>query len=137
MLMVVRVRGLAAPFLISVLIGWAGPGCGSSTSPPTEQQTVTVERTVTSQTAPSAGDQNPANQSGKIRVPNVVGMNHQAAQDTMQSVGLYNLAEEDATGQGRVLLYDRGWQVVSQSPAPGSVVPRDTTVTLRSKKYGE
>ena len=33
----------------------------------------------------------------KIRVPNVVGIDHQLAQDTMQAAGLYNLAEEDAT----------------------------------------
>ena len=48
-------------------------------------------------------------------VPDVVGMNHQLAQDTLQASGFYLLSEEDATGQGRMLLYDRNWVVVSQS----------------------
>lgn len=72
---------------------------------------------------------------GKITVPNEVGKNHQAAQDDMQAHGLYNLSEEDATGQGRMLILDRNWHVVSQSPAPGSKVSEDATITLRSKKY--
>jgi PASTA domain-containing protein len=73
--------------------------------------------------------------SGKITVPNEVGKNHQAAQDDLQAHGLYNLSEEDATGQGRMLILDRNWKVVSQSPSPGSKVSEDATITLRSKKY--
>jgi hypothetical protein len=73
--------------------------------------------------------------SGRITVPSEVGKNHQAAQDDMQAHGLYNLSEEDATGQGRMLILDRNWKVVSQSPAAGTKVSEDATVTLRSKKY--
>jgi len=73
--------------------------------------------------------------SGKVTVPNEVGKNHQAAQDDMQAHGLYNLSEEDATGQGRMLILDRNWKVVSQSPAPGTKASEDATITLRSKKY--
>ena len=72
---------------------------------------------------------------GKITVPNEIGKNHQAAQDDLQAHGLYNLSEEDATGQGRMLLLDRNWKVVSQSPEPGTRVSDDATITLRSKKY--
>jgi PASTA domain len=71
----------------------------------------------------------------KITVPNEVGKNHQAAQDDLQAHGLYNLSEEDATGQGRMLILDRNWHVVSQDPAPGTKVNEDATITLRSKKY--
>jgi len=53
----------------------------------------------------------------------------------MQAAGLYNLAEEDATGQGRLLIIDRNWRVVSQDPEAGAKVNEDHTVTLRSKKY--
>lgn len=67
-------------------------------------------------------------------LPNVVGMNHQAAQDTLQAAGFYYLAEEDATGQGRMLLWDRNWLVVSQTPAAGTVLSTDQQVMLRSKK---
>jgi hypothetical protein len=72
---------------------------------------------------------------GKITVPNEVGKNHQAAQDDLQAHGLFNLSEEDATGQGRMLILDRNWVVVSQSPKPGARVNEDATITLRSKKY--
>ncbi len=74
---------------------------------------------------------------GGITVPDVVGDDHQLAQDTMQAAGLYNLAEEDATGQGRMLIVDRNWTVVSQSPKAGAKVNEDTTIVLRSKKDGE
>ena len=73
----------------------------------------------------------------KIRVPNVVGLDHQLAQDTMQGVGLYNLSEEDATGAGRMLIWDRNWTVVSQSPAAGTMVSENQTVVLRSKRDDE
>jgi hypothetical protein len=70
-------------------------------------------------------------------VPNVVGKDHQLAQDTMQAAGLYNLAEEDASGQGRMLIIDRTWTGVSQSPSAGRLVADDQTLTRRSKKDGE
>jgi hypothetical protein len=70
-------------------------------------------------------------------VPAVVGVNHQLAQDTMQAAGFYYLLEEDATGQGRLLINDRNWVVVSQSPAGGTTAPLDTKIVLRSKKIGE
>jgi hypothetical protein len=70
-------------------------------------------------------------------VPDVVGMNHQLAQDTLQANGFYLLLEEDATGQGRQLVWDRNWEVVSQSVAGGTTAPIDTAITLFSKKTGE
>jgi hypothetical protein len=73
----------------------------------------------------------------KVRVPDVRAMNHQAAQNRMQAADLYNLREEDATGQGRLLLYDRNWVVVSQQPRPGARVSTERVITLFSKKQGE
>lgn len=70
-------------------------------------------------------------------VPDVVGMNHQLAQDTLQASGFYLLVEEDATGQGRMLVWDRNWEVVSQSVAGDTIAPIDTAITLSSKKIGE
>jgi beta-lactam-binding protein with PASTA domain len=74
---------------------------------------------------------------GGITVPNVVGLDHQAAQDAMQGEGLWLLDEEDCTGQGRMLLWDRNWEVVSTDPPAGTQVSEDTTITLCSKKQGE
>ncbi|TYB50019.1 hypothetical protein FXF69_09470 [Actinomadura chibensis] len=70
-------------------------------------------------------------------MPDVVGHNHQAAQNEMQAAGLFMLHEVDATGQGRMLLWDRNWVVVRQRPAPGTRVPETATITLYSKKIGE
>ena len=72
-----------------------------------------------------------------LRVPNVVGMNHQSAQDTMQARGFYSLREVDATGRGRMLLWDRHWKVVRQTPRAGTRVSESATITLYSVKYGE
>jgi hypothetical protein len=72
-----------------------------------------------------------------IRIPAVIGKNHQLAQNTMQAAGLYNLREEDATGQGRLLIWDRNWVVVRQTPPAGRRVRPETVITLFSKKIGE
>ena len=72
-----------------------------------------------------------------IAVPDVVGENHQSAQDEMQAAGFYMLSEEDATGQGRMLVWDRNWEVVSQSPSAGTCASENKTITLSSKKIGE
>lgn len=98
-------------------------------APPPETVTETVRSRPASKPKPAA--------TSTITVPDVVGMNHQYAQDEMQAAGLYNLAERDATGQDRMLLWDRNWVVVSQDPPAGSEVDEDTTITLSSKKKGE
>ena len=73
----------------------------------------------------------------KVIVPNVVGLDHQLAQDTMQARGLWRLTEQDATGEERMLLWDRNWTVVDQWPLPGARVNRDQTVVLSSVKDDE
>lgn len=128
-------------------------GCGDDTQKESAAapQTVTVIETQTAAATTVAPASTPApvakpattsaapptRSASGIVVPDVVGKNHQYAQDTMQAAGLYNLSEEDATGQGRLLLWDRNWVVVSQRPAGGTRVPEDTTIVLSSKKYGE
>jgi beta-lactam-binding protein with PASTA domain len=79
----------------------------------------------------------PAPAPAHVTVPNVVGMDHQAAQNHMQDVGLYNLRERDGTGQGRMLLWDRNWVVIAQKPAPGAPVSESAKITLVSVKDGE
>jgi hypothetical protein len=69
------------------------------------------------------------------RVPYVVGMNHQAAQNRLQSRGFHNLRERDCTGRGRLLLFDRNWRVVQQRPEAGTRVRTSRTITLCSVKY--
>ncbi|WP_370946381.1 PASTA domain-containing protein [Amycolatopsis sp. cg5] len=70
-----------------------------------------------------------------ITVPDVTGMNHQQAQDTMQAAGLYNLREVDGKGLGRALVVDNNWVQTGQSPAAGTKVAADTVITLTAVKY--
>lgn len=74
---------------------------------------------------------------GDIVVPDVAGLDHQAAQDALQGEGLWLLDEKDATGQGRALLWDRNWEVVRTDPPAGTAVSEDTTIAIFSKKQGE
>lgn len=124
-------------------------GCGGSeatnaqtvtvvqTTAPAVQETVTVVETSPAAPPETETQSDARAVAGSIEVPDVVGIDHQLAQDTMQAAGLYNLAEEDATGQGRMLLFDRNWTVVSQDPPAGAMVNEDQTITLRSKKDNE
>lgn len=69
-------------------------------------------------------------------LPDFTDMSHQDAQDTAQSIGFYNLHEQDASGMDRFLILDRNWKVCSQDPQPG-VYSTDVVVTLSSVKIGE
>lgn len=147
--------------MLALVLAVVGCGSNEETAPVTVtvQQTVTegsaietLSDTVDTESDPAEGDplgglRNAPNVStmsveeaierATIEVPNVVGLDHQLAQDTMQAAGLYNLAEEDATGQGRMLLWDRNWTVVSQDPPAGDMVAPDMRIVLRSKKDDE
>ncbi|MEV0758267.1 PASTA domain-containing protein [Streptosporangium sp. NPDC050280] len=70
-------------------------------------------------------------------LPDVVGMNLQEGQDTMQAAGFYILNDKDATGQNRFQVYDRNWVVTKQTPAAGRKVAVDTLIILYAKKIGE
>lgn len=70
-------------------------------------------------------------------LPQVVGLDHQLAQDTMQAAGFYNLVEYDASGQNRSLVFDRNWKVCRQNPRGGTVVETTQPITLESVKDEE
>ncbi|MGW4488068.1 PASTA domain-containing protein [Amycolatopsis sp. NPDC004368] len=99
----------------------AQPGGGTSTTATTSSDTPT--------TAPRTSAK-PAS----ITVPDVSGMNHQAAQDAMQAAGLYNLREVDSSGQHRAMILDRDWCQTGQDPKPGAEVGAGTVVTLYADK---
>ncbi len=103
------------------------PAPATSTPPPPATGAPTAAAPTT---APPAGAKT-------CTVPNVVGMVHQTAQDTMQAAGLYRLREEDATGQGRLLVVDRNWTTTAQSVPAGQEVSCDTVIMLSAKKIGE
>jgi beta-lactam-binding protein with PASTA domain len=69
-------------------------------------------------------------------MPNVVCMNLQDAQDTIQAAGVFFSRSKDATGKGRMQVLDRNWIVVAQAPAPGSLIGEGEAV-LSVVKIGE
>jgi hypothetical protein len=70
-----------------------------------------------------------------VAIPNVVGSDLQSAQETLfpplRSTSI------DATGQGRMQLWDRDWVVVRQDPAAGTRVEVLTDIKLYVIKPGE
>jgi hypothetical protein len=56
------------------------------------------------------------------RMPDVVCMDLQAAQDEIQDRGVFLSRSEDASGEGRRQIWDRNWVVVDQSPQPGEPI---------------
>jgi hypothetical protein len=73
---------------------------------------------------------------GEGLMPDVVCMNLQDAQDTIQTKGVFFSRSRDATGEGRRQLIDSNWQVVAQTPAPGTPIGEFEAV-LEVVKFGE
>ena len=133
-------RALILALSLPILVGsFACGGDGGNQADEPATVTETVERTTTEEapSEPAGAGSGGGGGGGRITVPDVVGKDHQLAQDTLQAAGLYSLDEEDATGQGRLLLFDRNWTAVRQKPAAGERVSSSETITLYSKKDGE
>ncbi|MFI0369533.1 PASTA domain-containing protein [Actinomadura sp. 1N219] len=127
--------------ILAALTGVLTAGCAAPEETPAAAP-VTVTKTATPEAAEaapatSAAATPPSTAPERVKVPRVVGMNHQDAQNRMQDAGLFKLAEVDATGQDRLLLWDRNWVVVKQRPGAGTRVTENATITLYSKKIGE
>jgi PASTA domain len=77
--------------------------------------------------AASRGDSSSGDTAG---VPNVVGMDLQSAQDTLQANGFYNLGSHDVTGEASFQILDRNWEVVDQTPSAGTMTDMSVRVEL-------
>ncbi|MFF5242680.1 PASTA domain-containing protein [Streptosporangium sp. NPDC000095] len=139
--------------IAAVVAALAGCGAGADTAAPVV--TVTAPAPVVTVTAPAPVEKSPEpieqddkepppapteekeEAAEKKVLPDVVGMNLQEGQDTMQAAGFYILNDKDATGQNRFQVYDRNWVVTRQTPAAGRKVTVDTLITLYAKKIGE
>lgn len=132
------------------------PGAASSIDPPTiteapvsalssaPDQVVTVTAEAPASQPPAT--QEPINQPSaaattseppKKALPNVVGMDLQTAQDTMQAAGFIFLRDKDDTGQDRFQVFDRNWVVTRQEPEAGQEISVATWVTLFAKKKSD
>jgi len=70
-------------------------------------------------------------------VPDVVGMNLQSAQDTLQAAGFTPLRSHDAKSLNRSQMLDRNWIVVDQSPRAGTRISNHQGVDLGAVKDEE
>jgi PASTA domain-containing protein len=132
-----RVRALITAAAALTLAG-CGAEAASAPAVPPSAPTVTVTPPAASAAPAVSTAPTPTRAHVRlVKIPAVVGKNHQLAQNTMQAAGLYMLREKDATGQGRLLIWDRNWVVVRQNPPAGRRVTPDTVITLYSKKIGE
>lgn len=122
--------GLAAAALLT-LTACEGTNDTSSSKPDTE---ATEGETAEPTDAPA--DDASAAEPETATLPNLVGQDLQAAQDAAQAAGFYVLDDQDASGQSRLQVFDRNWNVCSQKPAAGTH-PTDTAVTLYAVKDDE
>jgi hypothetical protein len=115
--------------LLAGIVVVAVSGCGAGTAP--APATVTVHDTAPSsrvQAAPTApGSATPPVAAPPVEaqswvMPDFSGQNLQAAQDAIQALtgnpGFFSTST-DLTGQARMQVMDRNWQVCSSTPAPG------------------
>nr|WP_308192448.1 PASTA domain-containing protein [Gordonia sp. 'Campus'] len=133
--------------LVAVLAG--GAACSSSdqrTESPTPTQSAVADApfTTTELTTPPQPSPTPPRTTGATPsavnevsiMPNVVCMNLQAAQNAIQSAGVFFSRSEDATGRGRSQMVDSNWIVVGQTPSPGTPFTEGEAV-LSAVKIGE
>lgn len=111
----------------------------------TKTATATVTATVEAEAKPAVtvtasvepADAKPsATKAASGTLPSLVGLNHQEAQDRAQAAGFFQLREKDASGQERLLVWDRNWKVCRQEPAAGRHSTK-VTVTLYAVKEAE
>jgi PASTA domain len=136
------------PCVAAAAVALTAIGCGSSeTVTVTEESATPPPETVTQRVEPRPRKKksNPASPTqpeetgggGAAVVPDLVGVDHQLAQDTLQAAGFYLIDETDCSGDDRLLLWDRNWVVVEQDPPGGTSASTDDTITLCSVKDDE
>jgi hypothetical protein len=131
-----------APSAVSVALGCGSTETVTVTEESSPPETVIEEAPAPKQKKKSRAAAEPEDSLGGQEgnagvVPDLVGVDHQLAQDTLQSEGYYFIEETDCSGQDRLLLWDRNWTVVEQTPPGGTEASVDDTVTLCSVKDGE
>lgn len=100
---------------IGLLAVIALTGCGGSSTP--APATVTVH-----DTPGASGSAAPSTRAESWVMPDLRGSNLQAAQDAIQALTgnpAFFSTSTDLTGQARMQIVDRNWQVCSSTPAPG------------------
>jgi hypothetical protein len=134
---VTRLAVLAASASLAV-------GCGSeedpttagTSSPPTVSTTASTTATAPPAETTTTVEIATTEAAAAASMPDVLCMNLQTAQDTIQAAGVFFSRSEDGTGQDRSQIIDSNWIVVDQRPAPGTPIGEGDAV-LTAVKYGE
>jgi hypothetical protein len=142
--------GIAAAFVSShfshkpdpkpALVTTDGVATDGITTTPADPTPSTTAPTfiVPADTAPptSNGGLNPfgGNSPEDRRMPDVICMNLQAAQNEIQDHGVFFSKSVDATGKGRRQILDRNWIVVGQQPKAGEKIGEGDAVLSVVKK---
>jgi hypothetical protein len=103
-------------------------GCGGAGGP---AATVTVHDTAQSSSRATASAAAPPAGAQSWVMPDLRGQTLQAAQDAIQALTgnpAFFSSSTDLTGQGRMQVMDRNWQVCSSTPAPGENFTSTSTV---------
>ncbi|MGW5386700.1 hypothetical protein [Nocardia sp. NPDC003963] len=133
--------GICAIVLSTAVLG----GCGlpqseaQSRTPvpaPVPVQITSVELAQPTPVPQPVATETAARATTRVPMPAVVCMNLQAAQDLIQTAGVFYSRSEDATGQGRRQVVDRNWVVVGQTPMAGALIGEGDAV-LSVVKVGE
>ena len=126
--------------LVIVMVGSLSSCGGGGSSAAVEATTTTTQKSTTTLAPTTVAPTTvpPTTQAPKAPsiMPNVVGMNLQAAQDLIQTTGVFFSKSVDCTGRDRMQILDRDWQVVSQTPAAGAEFGENEAV-LGVVKIGE
>ena len=135
-----RLKSLLVVAVLSALAVSIG-ACGSDSGDTTVTQTETVREPAPDPSSPkrssgggsgSGGGGDPGGGSAQSwTMPDLIGSDLQGAQDAIQSLtdgAIFFSDSHDASGQGRNQILDRGWQVCTQDPAPGSEITPDTNI---------
>lgn len=114
------------------------PASSTTSSSPERETSTTVEEQSTTSTTTSIPlvPPPPSTEAERSRMPDVVCMDLQTAQDTIQEAGVFFSRSFDASGAGRLQIIDRNWIVVSQDPEPGALIG-EAEANLGVVKKGE
>jgi hypothetical protein len=112
-----------------------GAAIASRSEPGDRESTASETPPPASNEPTEPGDASASEGEGAV-MPDVVCMNLQDAQDTIQTTGVFFSRSRDATGEGRHQIIDSNWQVVAQTPAPGTPIGEFEAV-LDVVKFGE
>lgn len=73
-------------------------------------------------------------------MPNLIGRDLQAAQNTIQTLTDYKVffsGSTDLTGEGRMQINDRNWHVCTSTPAAGAIITAGTDISFGVVKQSE